>query len=103
MLPIAMLTGVSIYLLYHFMPAPVHKAGPFLEGCMDVLQPLLIFMMLFLTFCRSFDPASGRCGFLGSIQQDHGKGLPAADNPLPLRMARTLSCSTDTQAAHAVS
>lgn len=52
MLPIAMVTGAGVYLLYHFMPAPVHKAGPFLEGFMDVLQPLLIFLMLFLTFCR---------------------------------------------------
>ena len=52
MLPIAMVTGAGVYLLYHFMPAPIHKAGPFLEDFMDVLQPLLIFMMLFLTFCR---------------------------------------------------
>ena len=52
MLPIAMVTGASVYLLYHFMPTPIHKAGPFLEGFMEVLQPLLIFSMLFLTFCR---------------------------------------------------
>ena len=32
MLPIAMVTGASIYLLYHVMPEPVHKAGPYLEG-----------------------------------------------------------------------
>lgn len=52
MLPIAMLTGASIYILYHLMPAPVHKAGPFLNGLVGSLQPLLIFAMLFLTFCR---------------------------------------------------
>ena len=52
MLPIAMVTGSSIYLLYHVMPEPVHKAGPYLEGIVSVLQPLLIFIMLFLTFCR---------------------------------------------------
>ena len=52
MLPIAMVTGVSIYLLYHVMPEPVHRAGPFLSGLVGVLQPLLIFLMLFLTFCR---------------------------------------------------
>jgi len=34
------------------MPEPVHKAGPFLEGAVSVIQPLLIFAMLFLTFCR---------------------------------------------------
>ena len=52
MLPIAMVTGASVYLLYHIMPEPVHAAGPFLEGAVSVIQPLLIFAMLFLTFCR---------------------------------------------------
>ena len=52
MLPIAMVTGASSYLLYHIMPEPVHHAGPFLSAFLEVLQPLLIFLMLFLTFCR---------------------------------------------------
>lgn len=52
MLPVAMVTGASLYLLYDVLPESVHKAGPFLEGFVDVLQPLLIFSMLFLTFCR---------------------------------------------------
>ena len=52
MLPIAMVTGASVYLLYHIMPEPVHKAGPVLAGIVEILQPLLIFSMLFLTFCR---------------------------------------------------
>lgn len=52
MLPIAMLTGASVYLLYHYLPEPVHHLGPFLEGAVGVIQPLLIFSMLFLTFCR---------------------------------------------------
>lgn len=52
MLPIAMLTGASIYLLYHALPENFHVAGPFLESLVGVLQPLLIFSMLFLTFCR---------------------------------------------------
>ena len=52
MLPIAMVAGASIYLLYHIMPEPVHAIGPFLDGFLDILQPLLIFLMLFLTFCR---------------------------------------------------
>ncbi len=52
MLPIAMLTGASVYLLYHALPEPFHKAGPVLSDVVAVLQPLLIFAMLFLTFCR---------------------------------------------------
>lgn len=52
MLPIAMVTGASFYLLYHIMPEPVHRAGPFLEAMVRTLQPILIFSMLFLTFCR---------------------------------------------------
>lgn len=52
MLPIAMVAGAAMYLVYHAMPAPVHKAGPFLEVAAGIIQPLLIFSMLFLTFCR---------------------------------------------------
>lgn len=52
MLPIAMVTGASIYLIYNALPEQVHVAGPFLSGLVKALQPLLIFSMLFLTFCR---------------------------------------------------
>jgi BASS family bile acid:Na+ symporter len=52
MLPIAMVMGASIYLLYYILPEPVHYAGPFLSGLVSMLQPLLIFLMLLLTFCR---------------------------------------------------
>ena len=51
MLPIAMVTGASLYIIYHFLPAPVHRLGSFLENTVAVVQPLLIFFMLFLTFC----------------------------------------------------
>ncbi len=51
MLPIAMVTGASIYLLYNAIE-PLHSAGPFLSDAVAVIQPLLIFAMLFLTFCR---------------------------------------------------
>ena len=51
MFPIAMVTGASLYLIYHFLPEPVHRIGPFLDNLVSVLQPLLIFSMLFLTFC----------------------------------------------------
>lgn len=52
MLPIAMLTGASSYLLYHVMPEPIHRIGPALSSSVSALQPSLIFAMLFLTFCR---------------------------------------------------
>ena len=52
MLPIAMVTGASIYLIYNALPEPVHKAGPVLAQIVAAMQPLLIFAMLFLTFCR---------------------------------------------------
>ena len=52
MLPVAMLTGASGYLLYHVLPEPFHCAGPFLSEAIRLIQPLLIFSMLFLTFCR---------------------------------------------------
>lgn len=51
MLPIAMVTGASIYLIYRWIPQ-MHPAGPFLSDLVALLQPLLIFAMLFLTFCR---------------------------------------------------
>ena len=47
-----MLTGASIYLIYYLLPEPVHCIGPFLNDVLGILQPLLIFSMLFLTFCR---------------------------------------------------
>ncbi len=51
MLPIAMVVGASLYFIYH-AAEPLHVAGPFLSGAVSVIQPLLIFAMLFLTFCR---------------------------------------------------
>ena len=51
MLPIAMLTGVIIYLIYYNIPA-LHTAGPVLSRIVGVVQPLLIFLMLFLSFAK---------------------------------------------------
>ena len=51
MLPIAMTTGASIYLIYSAAPC-LHRFGSFLSGIVGALQPLCIFTMLFLTFCR---------------------------------------------------
>ena len=52
MLPISMIAGAVMYLTYHYMPEPIHQAGPVLEHILAIVQPLLIFAMLFLTFCR---------------------------------------------------
>ena len=52
MLPIAMVAGASAYLLYNALPEPAHKAGPAMAHIVAVMQPVLIFAMLFLTFCR---------------------------------------------------
>ena len=47
----AMLAGVLAYLLYMEIPA-LHPAGPALEKLIGAVQPLLIMVMLFLSFCR---------------------------------------------------
>lgn len=51
MLVIGMVTGASAYLVYHAIPA-IHFCGPALDKTMSVIQPSLLFAMLFLTFCR---------------------------------------------------
>ena len=51
MLPIAMTTGASVFLIYDAVPC-FHRFGPFLSDVVGLIQPLFIFSMLFLTFCR---------------------------------------------------
>lgn len=51
MLPIAMTTGASVFLIYNSVPC-LHRFGPFLSDTVGLLQPTFIFSMLFLTFCR---------------------------------------------------
>lgn len=51
MLPIGMVLGASAYLIYHNIPA-FAPAGPLLYEIVTRLQPFLLFVMLFLTFCR---------------------------------------------------
>ncbi len=51
MLPVAMLAGFLLYTLFRELPF-LHPAGPALVTAVDVLQPLLIFSMLFLSFSR---------------------------------------------------
>ena len=51
MLAIAIAAGVGICLLYYAVPA-LHVAGPVLRVAASWLQPLLLFIMLFLSLCR---------------------------------------------------
>lgn len=51
MLIIGMLIGAGAYLVYHSIPS-LHSAGPMLESLCKLIQPVLLFSMLFLSFCR---------------------------------------------------
>ena len=51
MLVFAMIAGASAYLIYHAIPS-IHSAGPVLEVIAKKVQPLLLFCMLFLCFCK---------------------------------------------------
>ena len=48
---ISMIVGASAYLVYHSLPS-LHSAGPVLESVVTRIQPLMLFVMLFLSFCR---------------------------------------------------
>ena len=50
-LPIAMLGGVAMYLVYRSLPLP-EGPGDFVSSVVSFLQPGLIFAMLFVTFCK---------------------------------------------------
>lgn len=50
-LPISMLTGVAAYFLYVNIPF-LEPTRPFVNQAVHIIQPLLIFAMLFLTFCK---------------------------------------------------
>lgn len=50
-LVIAMVCGAAAYLVYINIPA-FAPAGPVLYHAVSVLQPTLLFLLLFLTFCR---------------------------------------------------
>ena len=49
---VAMIVGVLVYMTYHWIPA-LHPAGPVLERIVLTVQPMLIFLMLFLQFSRT--------------------------------------------------
>lgn len=50
-LTISIVAGILLYVIYDNIPA-LAPAGPYLGKIIGVLQPLLIFMMLFLSFCH---------------------------------------------------
>lgn len=50
-LPIAMCVGAFSYLIYVNIPS-LAFTRPFMRSAVDILQPLLIFTMLFITFCK---------------------------------------------------
>lgn len=51
MLPVSMVVGAMSYMTYHWLPA-LAPAGPYLLKAVTTIQPALIFVMLFLTFCK---------------------------------------------------
>lgn len=50
-LPLAIAAGILVYVIYDSIPG-LAPAGPFLVKTAGVLQPLLLFLMLFLSFCH---------------------------------------------------
>lgn len=50
-LPISMLTGAAVYMVFA-STSFLNPLKPFMYNIIDVMTPLLIFTMLFLTFCR---------------------------------------------------
>lgn len=50
-LPIAMLTGALVYLLFAWIPF-LEPTKPFVRSVVNILTPSLIFVMLFVTFCK---------------------------------------------------
>lgn len=50
-LPISMVAGVIAYLLYAVLPLPA-GTGVVVSKVVEILQPALIFAMLFITFCK---------------------------------------------------
>ncbi len=50
-LPVAMLTGTLIYLVFAFTPQ-LDEAGEFCEPIIDAIFPMFMFLILFVTFCK---------------------------------------------------
>ena len=50
-LPIAMLAGTGVYLLFAHLPF-LFPLKPWIHAATNILTPTLIFVMLFVTFCK---------------------------------------------------
>ena len=50
-LPVAMLAGTLVYFLFVWIPL-LEPLKPFVRSVIDYLTPTLIFVMLFVTFCK---------------------------------------------------
>ena len=59
-LPISMVTGVIAYLLYAALPLPA-GTGALVGSVVEILQPALIFAVLFITFCNISPTALTPC------------------------------------------
>ena len=51
MLPLAIATGIISYIIYDNTPS-LAPAGPHIEKAIHLIQPALLFLMLFLSFCK---------------------------------------------------
>ena len=105
MLPIAMTMGASSYLIYHSLSG-LHSLGCFLSDAMGMIQPLLIFLMLFLTFCtlepKDLKPhrwhwwllliQGGMFAVLGLIAVSVIKFFPAASEGWRVMMESAMLC-----------
>ena len=92
-LPIAMLTGALSYFVYTGIPALV-PTKPYVAQAIAILQPALIFAMLFITFCK-VDPKELRpCrwhGWLLLIQPAASPSWP--ESPTCFPTCREKCCS----------
>lgn len=50
-LPLGMLSGVAVYLLFHWLPI-LNPLKPLADGANTYVLPIMVFVMLFTTFCK---------------------------------------------------
>ena len=51
-LPVSMTTGILVYFIFYFTPA-LHEAGQMFNSFFDFILPWILFVILFVTFCRA--------------------------------------------------
>lgn len=78
MLVIGMISGAGAYLIYSQIPS-IHSAGPVLEAICRRTQPILLFLMLFISFCR-IEPrqSSSSGGTYATWPYRYSRSLPCA-------------------------